>query len=115
MALTYTDLSASGDGEALGQVSRQVHKWNFDADGNGQAAKWPGGSYANFGPDASATYDSGTLKLQTSPDGETTWLDVGSSSTTAPGDGTKTAWLNACHVRPVLSGSTSPDLTCFLW
>tara|TARA_Y100000004_G_scaffold196525_1_gene266784 strand:- start:2209 stop:2517 length:309 start_codon:yes stop_codon:yes gene_type:complete len=47
---------------------------------------------------AAGTWDSATVKLQMSPDGGTTWVDVGSASTFTE-DGTASFALNPCKVR----------------
>lgn len=63
---------------------------------------------------ANATWGSGTLKLQTSPDGGTTWLDLpATSSWTAGTLNKKLGVVNVVHgtqIRLVMSGSTSPSL-----
>lgn len=57
----------------------------------------------------SGTWDTATVKLQMSPDGGTTWVDVGSASTYTA-DGISSFALNSCKVRVNVSsvgGSTS--------
>lgn len=75
------------------------------ADGNSTAVEWPGGkgTFAAWG-----TFGAGTAKLQWSPDGGTTWLDVSSASLTANG------YINfeiaPGKLRANLAGATTPSL-----
>lgn len=62
---------------------------------------------------AGVTFGSGTLKLQTSPDGGTTWLDVPSATWTAATANTiKTVFqpVYGTKLRVTLTGATSPTL-----
>jgi hypothetical protein len=61
--------------------------------------------------DDTETYGGGTLKLQSSPDGGTTWVDVPSASWTS-GDGHLGAFtVYGRTIRFDLAGATSPSLT----
>lgn len=62
---------------------------------------------------AGVTFGSGTLKLQTSPDGGTTWVDVsGATWTTAVANRIKQVFspVYGTQLRVALTGSTSPVL-----
>jgi hypothetical protein len=63
---------------------------------------------------ANATWGGGTLKIQTSPDGGTTWLDIpATSSWTAGTLNKRLGVVNAVYgtkMRLVMTGSTSPSL-----
>lgn len=61
--------------------------------------------------DDAETWGSGTLKLQSSPDGGTTWIDVASASWTS-GDGYLGSYrAYGRDIRLSLSGATGPSLT----
>lgn len=80
-------------------------------DTTGASIDWAGGRgvFAAYG-----TFDSGTAKLQWSPDDGTTWLDVdrsGETYVTFTADGAGNFELPACMIRAVLSGSTTAALT----
>jgi hypothetical protein len=63
---------------------------------------------------ANATWGSGTLKLQVSPDGGTTWLDLPATSSWTSGTlNKKLGVVNVVHgtqIRLVMTGSTTPSL-----
>lgn len=75
------------------------------ANGNSDVLDWPGGSgtFAVYG-----TFSSGTMKLQTSFDAGTTWIDVASTSFTANNQVNVT--VAPCKVRVNLAGAGSPNL-----
>ena len=58
------------------------------------------------------TFGSGTVALQASPDGGTTWVTIPSS--TASSATVQNLEIRATHLRPTLSGSTSPSLKILL-
>lgn len=64
---------------------------------------------------ANATWGSGTLKVQSSPDGGTTWLDLPATSSWTSGTlNKKLGVVNVVHgtqIRLVMTGSTSPNLS----
>ena len=60
------------------------------------------------------TWDTATVKLQMSPDGGTTWVDVGSASTYTA-DGISSFALNSCKVRVnVSSVGSSTSVSAWL-
>jgi hypothetical protein len=83
---------------------------NLTANGNTDPVSWYGGrgSAAAWG-----TFGGGTAKLQQSPDGGTTWIDVDRSgdtyvSFTANGEGGFE--LGLCLLRFSLTGATAPNV-----
>lgn len=77
----------------------------FSADGNSATIAWPGGYGSML---ASGTWGSGTLKLQFTINGGTTWVDVASISLTA--NGHKEFNIGSCHLRMNLAGATNPAI-----
>ena len=81
---------------------------NYNQTVDGQSATLTGhGGTGNVEVDG--TFGSGTLTLQYSVDGGTTWLTV-SAAPTFTANGTANFSLPPCDIRTDLSGSTSPDL-----
>lgn len=77
---------------------------------NGAAFDWPGGRgvFSAFG-----TFGGGTVALQWSPDGGTTWLAVDRGTdtfTTLTAAGAGGFELPACQIRAALTGATAPVL-----
>lgn len=77
----------------------------LDTDGQGEIQEVGFAAYGTFG--------SGTCKLQGSPDGGTTWIDIASASFTA--NGYVVVKVPFPRVRAVLSGATSPEITAVLY
>lgn len=82
---------------------------NITGDGNTSAVQHPGGSGA-FG--AAGTFGGGTLTMEISFDGGTTWVDVLDSAMTA--DDVYAYALPACLIRGNLSGASTPDIDIFV-
>ena len=82
----------------------------IEADAEGAAFDWDGGvgSFVGWG-----TWGSGTSKLQMSPDGGTTWIDVG-TDVTLTDDGMGNFQLGPCKIRGDLSGSTGATLSAWV-
>lgn len=80
------------------------------ANGNTDTHKWQGGE-GNFV--AQGTFDSGSVALQFSVDGGTTWINVGTDTTfTANGGGNFKAPV--CDLRGKMTGGTSPSVACYI-
>lgn len=80
------------------------------ANANGAAQSWPGGkgTFSAWG-----TFGGGTVTLQWSPDGGTTWLNAdpsGFTFTTFTAGGIGGFELPTCSIRAVLSGATAPNI-----
>lgn len=80
------------------------------ASGNSSAITWNGGRgvFAAYG-----TFGSGTLKLQSSFDDGTTWIDVdrsGDTYVTFTANGSGGFELPKCQLRVSLSGATNPSI-----
>jgi len=82
------------------------------ADGQSGTKVWPGGkgSFVAYG-----TWGSGTIKLQLSPDGGTTWIDVTGVSLTANGHKDVPVMGPGLQFRADLSGSTGANLSAKLF
>lgn len=76
---------------------------------NGASKKFQGGAKASTFV-AYGTWSSGTLKLQMSPNGGATWIDVTGVSLAANGHKDIPPLGLGILVRGVLSGATSPNL-----
>lgn len=74
------------------------------ANGESTARDWSGGAGTLAG---SGTFDSGTLTLQMSPDGGTTWLATSATLTAA---GIAAFTLPPCKVRLSLGGASTPSV-----
>ena len=70
---------------------------------------WPGGAGILA---AEGTWDSGTIKVQISPDGGTTFVDLTDISITA--DGTKTFIAPPGQLKLNLAGATTPALDAWV-
>lgn len=79
---------------------------SLTADGQTTGTPHPGGSAAFYGV---GTFGSGTLTMEVSFDGGTTWVDVLDSAMTA--DDVYAFVLPPCLVRGDLSGATNPSIT----
>ena len=80
------------------------------ANGNSGAIDWPGGR-GNFS--AFGTWGGATAKLQWSPDGGTTWLDVdrsGDTYCTLTANGAGGFELPMCKIRANLAGITTTSV-----
>lgn len=87
---------------------------NLTANGATNPVRWYGGrgSIAVWG-----TFGGGTVTLQMSPDGGTTWLNVDHSSdnyVTFTAGGTGGFDLGLCMLRFNLTGATTPSVWCSL-
>jgi hypothetical protein len=79
------------------------------ADGSTAVVDWGGGSSAGYYLASGATFGSGTLSLQVSFDGGTTYVAAGSAyNLTAAG--LVRFILPECKLRVTLSGATSPSI-----
>lgn len=90
----------------------EVARWSFAASGNGTAAVMR--QLRPMELVAYGTWGSGTLTLQFSPDGGTTWITVSGVSLTANGYVGNIIASQGDQVRAVLTGATSPSLTVIL-
>lgn len=77
----------------------------LSADGQTAATAHPGGSAAFYGV---GSFGGGTLTMEASFDGGTTWIDVLSSAMTA--DDVYAFVLPPCLVRGDLAGATTPSV-----
>ena len=81
------------------------------ANGNSSSYDWNKGEGQVV---VSGTFDTSTVKLQMSPDGGTTWVDVGSDSTFTAAGAAGFA-LNSCKVRVnVSSVGASTDVDAWI-
>ena len=81
------------------------------ADGQSATLNWPGG----FGTFVVAgTFNSTTTKLQMSPDGGTTWVNVGTDAIFTAA-GIVNFQLPVCALRADLAGTTSPGPSINAW
>lgn len=83
---------------------------NLTANGATAPVQWSGGEGAAY---AWGTFGGGTVTLQLSPDGGTTWFNVdrpGDTYVTFAANGTGGFKLGLCKLRFVLAGSTAPNV-----
>lgn len=79
------------------------------ANANSDAIVWKGGTGLLV---ATGTWGSGTIAVQISPDGGTTW--IGLTSITMTANGTKEFTAPAAKLRLALTGATNPSLTAWV-
>ena len=78
--------------------------YNLTADGSTAALQFQGEGSFN----AAGTYGGGTLTIEASFDGGTTW--VAQTDGTLLADGTLNIKIGPCFIRGTLAGSTTPDI-----
>ena len=95
--------------------SRADNKWTFTANGNGEGFRCDTNKARQL--TAWGTWGGGTLTIEFSPDGGTTWISVVDAATevaislTANGAKGKFYPSMGYHLRPVLAGATTPSLS----
>lgn len=88
-------------------MSEKIRLFNAQSsDASSTQTSWPGG-FGLF--DAWGIFGGGTVKLQYSPDGGTTWIDDVNAAFTSNGNVVFNLPRNAV-IRANLSGSTSPTI-----
>lgn len=87
-------------------------EWVFDADGNGADARHEGGPFT-VAVDVAGDIGGGSLRWQWKPVGGTKYANLGDAAVTDVTAGAYHGTVGPGDIRPVLSSSTSPDLTVF--
>lgn len=81
---------------------------NLTASGSTSSVRWSGVYLGHFY--AHGTFGGGTLTLQYSVDGGSTWLTADSENLVFTAAGSNNFQLPHCLVRITLSGATDPDI-----
>lgn len=91
----------------------KIAEWNFAADGTGASVVFQGTN--PFQIEASGTFGGGTVVVNSSLDGGTTFIPLDGASFTANGRTGAFLATRGEIFQAVLSGATGPDLNVYIY